>query len=330
MRFLAPDTGIWVLAGLAVIALLKWRVRWHFVAATRVDLTRRLRVRASIVRRLPFVILAAAVGLLALAMMEPVIPYSQTDLQSRGLDIVILLDLSSSMQEEMGSATAPPKPGTPPSLHPRTRLDAIKDAVRTFIRSRHDDRIGLVVFSDNPYVVSPLTFDHDYLLHYIDFIDDKILQGEGQTAIGDGIALSDYVLSRQATEHSHGHQVIVLFTDGENNRGREPVDVLKEAKAADIRVHVVGVDIEKEVREKPAVQAFINAIRDDGGQYFNADSERQLNAASQAIDHIEKGLLVSRVYVRDVPIYQWFALPALFCFLGAIALRSIPYFVDQT
>ena len=50
------------------------------------------------------------------------------------------------------------------------------DAVKTFIRTRRDDRIGLVVFSDNPYVISPLTFDHEYLLHYIDFVDDKLLR----------------------------------------------------------------------------------------------------------------------------------------------------------
>jgi len=124
-----------------------------------------------------------------------------------------------------------------------TRLDAVKNAVRRFIRARRDDRIGLVVFSDNPYVISPLTFDHEYLLHYVDMVDDQILRGEGQTAIGDGLALSDYVLYRQATPNSHGHQVIVLFTDGENNRGREPVDVMKEATAADIRVHMVGVDL---------------------------------------------------------------------------------------
>src|SRR4029079_13979531 len=108
----------------------------------------------------------------------------------------------------------------------RTRMDAVKDAVRTFVRTRRDDRIGLVVFSDNAYVISPLTFDHEYLLHYVDLVDDKILQGEGQTAIGDGLALSNYVLSRQATQNSRGHQLIVLLPDGESNRAREPVEVL--------------------------------------------------------------------------------------------------------
>src|SRR4029079_7715497 len=110
----------------------------------------------------PCVMLAIAVAFTGLALMQPVIPYSQTDLSSRGLDIVLLMDLSSSMQEEMGSGqwrvTSTVTTGP-------TRMDAVKNAVKPFVRMRRDDRIGLVVFSDNPYVISPLTFDHEYLLH---------------------------------------------------------------------------------------------------------------------------------------------------------------------
>jgi Ca-activated chloride channel family protein len=327
MRLLHPEYAWWLLAALAAVAILKWRVRWRFAAFTSILPTRHSPYRASLFRRLPFAVLAVAAALAGLALMQPVIPYSQTDLSSKGLDIVLLLDLSSSMQEEMGSGQSLK---TTTVAGGRTRMDAVKDAVKTFIRTRRDDRIGLVVFSDNPYVISPLTFDHEYLLHYIDFVDDKLLQGEGQTAIGDGLALSDYVLSRQATPTSRGHQLVVLFTDGESNRGREPVDVLKEAKDAGIRVHVVGVDLEMDVKEKPAVQMLVAAVEDAGGRYFNADSERDLIAASRTIDTIEKGLLVSRVYVRDVPVYQWFAIPSLVTLALALGLRAIPYFVDQT
>ena len=327
MRFLHPEYAWWLLAAFVVVALLKWGVRWRFAAFTAVLPSRRFPYKASLFRRLPFAVLAVAGALAGLALMQPVIPYSQADLSSKGLDIVLLLDLSSSMQEEMGSGQSLT---TTTVAGGRTRMDAVKDAVKTFIRTRRDDRIGLVVFSDNPYVISPLTFDHEYLLHYIDFVDDKLLQGEGQTAIGDGLALSDYVLSRQATASSRGHQVVVLFTDGESNRGREPVDVLKEAKDAGIRVHVVGVDLEADVKEKPGVQMLVAAVEDAGGRYFSADSERDLIAASRTIDAMEKGLLVSRVYVRDVPVYQWFAIPALVTLVLALGLRSIPYFVDQT
>jgi Ca-activated chloride channel family protein len=328
MRFLHPEYVWWLVAVFAAVALLKWRVRWRFAAFTVILPDRGRPFTASFFRRLPFAALAVAAGFAALAIMQPVIPYSQADLQSKGLDIVLLLDLSSSMQEEMGSGQNTLRTST--VAGGRTRMDAVKDAVKTFIRTRRDDRIGLVVFSDNPYVISPLTFDHEYLLHYIDFVDDKLLQGEGQTAIGDGLALSNYVLSRQATPSSRGHQVVVLFTDGESNRGREPVEVLKESRDAGIRVHVIGVDLETDVKEKPGVQMLMAAVEDAGGRYFSADSERDLLAASRTIDSMEKGLLVSRVYVRDVPVYQWFAIPALVTLVLALGLRSIPYFVDQT
>src|SRR5260221_4882782 len=327
MRFLHPEYAWWLLAAFAAVAILKWRVGGRFGGFTSGLPGRRFPFRASTFRRLPFAVLAAAAALAGLALMQPVIPYAQADVSSRGLDIVLLLDLSSSMQEEMGSGQAL---RTTTVAGGRTRMDAVKDAVKTFIRTRRDDRIGLVVFSDNPYVISPLTFDHEYLLHYIDFVDDKLLQGEGQTAIGDGLALSDYVLSRQATPTSRGHQVVVLFTDGESNRGREPVDVLKEAKDAGIRVHVIGVDLEMDVKEKPAVQMLMAAVEDAGGRVFRAGSERDLIAASRTIDAMEKGLLVSRVYVRDVPVSQWFAIPALVALALALGLRAIPYFVDQT
>jgi hypothetical protein len=72
------------------------------------------------------------------------------------------------------------------------------------------------------------------------------------------------------------------------------------------------------------------AIGEVGGKYFSADSEKDLRAASRTIDQIEKGLLVSRVYVRDVPVFEWFAVPALIALAAALGLRAIPYFVDQT
>lgn len=328
IRFLQPEIGVWILAALAVVALLKWRVRRRFAASSVLHALGARVYRASIFRRMPFALLAASLALVGAGLMQPVLPYSQADVESRGLDIVVLLDLSSSMQEEIGLTpeqrrTTSSRPGG------KTRLDATKAAIKAFVRSRRDDRIGLVVFSDNPYVVSPLTFDHDYVLRYIDFVDDQILQNEGQTAIGDGLALSNYLLSRQGTA-TRGHQVIVLFTDGEYNRGRDPVEVLGESKEADIRVHVIGVDLDQEIQARPAVMDLMMTVEGNGGRYFNADSERDLVAASREIDSVEKSTLVSRVYVTDVPVYEWFIVPALVLFVAAMGLRAVPYFVDQT
>ena len=201
---------------------------------------------------------------------------------------------------------------------------------RTFVASRRDDRVALVVFSDNPYVISPLTFDHEYVIRYVDLIDDQLLRGEGMTAIGDGLALSNDLLGRQAGGGDRRNQVVILFTDGENNKGRDPMEVLRESNAANIRVHIVGVDLEEEVRNKPQVQRLFQSVNRYGGRYFNASTARDLELASRTLDQVEKGVLVSKPFVRDAPVYDWFAVPALVCLAFAIVLRAVPLFIDFT
>jgi len=339
MRFLRPELALWILAALAALGVLRWRLKRRFVAATTVRWLAAHQYRASWLRRLPFAVLVIAVLLLGCALMEPVLPYSQTEITSRGLDIVIALDLSSSMLEEMGRIRPPrtlqnltfsTRDSAATARPVKTRLTATKDAIKSFVTSRRDDRIALIVFSDNAYVISPLTFDHEYLIRYVDLIDDQLLRGEGMTAIGDGLALSNYLLAKQSGGASRGNQVVILFTDGENNKGRDPMDVLRESNAAKIRVHMVGVDLEEEVRNKPQVQRLFQSVGRYGGRYFNAATARDLELASRTLDRVEKGVLISKPFVRDAPVYQWFALPALLCLALAIVLRAIPFFIDFT
>lgn len=336
MRFLHPEFAWWFVAALAGVGIVRWRVRRRFAASTTVRWLAPA-YRASVVRRLPAAILVAGVILVGGALMDPVLPYAQSDVTSRGLDIAIVLDLSSSMQEEIGRARPPasaqnltsrasasaPAPG-------KTRLAATKEAIAAFVAGRRDDRVALIVFSDNAYLISPLTFDHDYVIRYIDLVDDQLLRGEGMTAIGDGLALANDLLARQSHGVERRNQVVVVFTDGENNHGRDPMEVLGEAAAAHIRVHMVGVDLEADVRNKPQVQRLFAGVQRYGGGYFNASGARELAAASRTIDAIEKGVLVNKTYARDVPVYQWLALPALVCVAAAIGLRAVPFFVDQT
>jgi len=339
MRFLHPDLAWWVAAALAVAGLVRWRARRTFAASTTVRWLSARAYRASALRGLPAAVLAAALILIGVALMDPVLPYAQSAMTSRGLDIVVALDLSSSMLEEMGRPKPPrsvqnltfsSRDADVARVARKNRLTATKEAIKTFVTGRRDDRIALVVFSDNAYVISPLTFDHDYVVRYIDLVDDQLLRGEGMTSIGDGLALANHLLVRQSNGEARRNQVVALFTDGENNHGRDPLEVLGESNAANIRVHMVGVDLEEEVRSKPQVQRLFQSVRRYGGRYFNAATTRDLDAASRTIDSIEKGVLVSRSYVRDAPVYQWFALPALLCLAAAIGLRAIPYFIDQT
>jgi Ca-activated chloride channel family protein len=336
LLFLAPQY-IWILPSLAVVFLI-WRYlrRANYIAITTIDLLDPVLSRPSILRRLPFLLLVTAVVLITLALMEPVLPFSDREIVSEGLDIVIVLDLSASMQEVMDGqklsrdSTPAPRNQTM-SMEPEgtTRLETTKDALRDLISRRRDDRIGLVVFSDNAYVVSPLTFDYDYLLHYLDMVDDKILRGEGMTAIGDGIALANYLLVRQRGVDMRS-QVIAVFTDGEHNIGRDPLEVLPESNAAGFRVHVVGVDMEDKLKENDAIQHLIEAVQGYGGKYFDANTETELLETSREIDSMVKVRLVSKEYVRHAPVFHWFIMPAGMLILIAMILRVLSYFSSYT
>ena len=124
--------------------------------------------------------------------------------------------------------------------------------------------------------------------------------------------------------------MIVVFTDGENNTGRDPLSSLGEADAAGIRVHLIGVDLEDEIKKKPAVLQLISTVRRLGGQYFNADTASELRAAYSRIDAMERGRLTSIVAAHSIPVFEWFARPAAWLLLLALALRAIPFFSDLT
>lgn len=332
-------TVLWFAVPTLLGALLwQWRRRRTYVAFSAVDLLRRINPHPSVVRRLPVVVTGSAFAALVLALMDPVIPYSETQVTSQGLDIVLVVDLSSSMQEIMAlprptqslqTLTFSSRDLAPRRLTGKTRLDTTKEALKDLISRRQGDRIGLIVFSDHPYLVSPLTFDHENLFRYVDMLDDQILRGEGMTAIGDGVGLATQLLARQSPEPG-SHKVIVVFTDGENNTGRDPLQAIAEADAAGLRVHMIGVDLEDEIKKRPTVLQLISHVRRLGGQYFNADTAGELRAAYSRIDAMERGRLTSTVAVHHTPVFDWFAMPAAGLLLFAFAARAIPFFSDLT
>jgi Ca-activated chloride channel family protein len=312
----------------ALGAVLAWRLFLRRPLYALFPLTTLLpgAIRASRLRRAPAFIAAAAVPLVALALSDPVLPYSESETKSRGLDIVLVLDLSSSMEEAMGGGSV----GKPPGNGTRTRMETTRTALLDFISLRPHDRVGLVVFSDNAYVVSPLTFDHEYLRQYVSMVDNKILRNEGMTAIGDGIAVASTLLQRQSTADVSGTKVVVVFTDGEHNYGMDPVEALQAAHNSGARVHIIGVDLPAEIRIRPEVQRLARAVRYYGGRYTDAATAGELRSASRSIDALEKGWLVQTRSIRNQPIYHYFALLAVLLLTWAMLLRAIPYFIDVT
>jgi len=307
---------------LLLVARWAWRRR-RFVTLPTAHLLPPRAYQPTIVRRLPLALALAGIAATAVALGEPVLPHSTGELRSLGIDIVLVLDLSSSMSTEMAGSSSPDGPKGP------TRLDRTKAALGAFIRSRTGDRLGMVVFSNYAYVVSPLTLDHEYLLQYLDIVDGNILRNEAMTAIGDGIDMAAFLLNRQAPDTRRG-KVIVVFTDGERNYGRDPLESLADADASHIRVHMVGVDLDEQIKDRPAVQALIAAVRRNGGRYYEADTVRQLRTAYTELDTLEKSLVVSQVHVANEPVYQWFALAAVVLIGLALAVNAMPFFNEMT
>ena len=184
----------------------------------------------------------------------------------------------------------------------------------------------MVVFSDHAYVVSPLTFDKEHLFGYFNLIDPSTLFGEGMTAIGDGVDMAVFLLNRQSTAETR-NKTIIVFTDGNSNMGRDPVQSVGDASAAGIHLHIVGVDLDEERKRHPEVGQLIAAVRQAGGRYYAASSMADLEAASRSLDQVETGLLTTKTYTRNEPIVQWWALASLALLLAALALRVVPTFV---
>lgn len=318
-----PWALLLVPASLLVLLVRAWWRRRHYVVLPTAHVLPPRAHRPSMFRRLPVVLALAGIAATVVALAEPVVPHTTSDLQSLGIDIVLVLDLSSSMNTEMGGSGSPDGPKRP------TRLEVTRAALRQFISSRLGDRLGMVVFSNYAYVVSPLTLDSEYLLRYLDIVDGQILRNEAMTAIGDGIDMAAFLLNKQAPERGRT-KVIMVFTDGERNYGRDPLESLAEASAKNIRVHLVGVDLDEQVKDRPTVQALIAAVRRYGGRYYEADTARELREASSALDTLEKSLVVSEIHVANEPVYHWFALAAVACLAAALVVNAVPFFSERT
>jgi Ca-activated chloride channel family protein len=177
-----------------------------------------------ILLRLLYLTLAAFV----IALARPQLGKTLTQVDASGIDIMLVLDVSGSMLTKdftVGGDSA-------------TRLDAIREVTRKFIEGRPNDRIGIIAFAGRPYVVSPLTLDHDWLLQNLERV--RIGLVEDGTAIGSAVASA----ANRLNDKKSKSRALVLLTDGENNAGKIPPATAAEAvKALHIRLYAIGAGI---------------------------------------------------------------------------------------
>ncbi len=302
MEFKNPQ----ILWGLSIVPLLYYYLRWGLFSKVLLTGTYRFFPgrKTFRTRLLQFsrALLALSLGLFVFSLARPQKGYIEEKLITEGIDIVLAVDISSSMKAE--------------DFKPN-RLGAARNVAKDFIEGRKNDKIGLVVFSRKAITHSPLTIDYSMLYGFIDGIETGMIQ-DG-TAIGNAIIEGTKRLN-QGKEKS---KVLILLTDGINNSGEvDPVTAAYATKAFGIRVYTIGVGstqnapfpVDDPVLGKRYVyvpvqidEAVLQRIADiTAGRYFRATDTEKLVEIYREIDALEKSKIEIQQYRR---VKEWFVYP---------------------
>jgi Ca-activated chloride channel family protein len=243
--------------------------------------------------------------------------------QSSGVDIMLAVDVSGSMQarDMLGPQGA------------MSRLDAAKQVVGRFVRDRANDRIGLVAFAGQPYLASPLTLDHDWVLQRLDGLDAN--DAADGTAIGSAIATGVRRLDAQDAKS----KIVVLLTDGQNNAGKiSPAAAADAARALGVKVYTIGVGSSGEalvpVADERGREQLVKARVDvdeasmkhvadvTGGAFYRATDTESLRNVYAVIDRAEKTTRSVHGFTTQDEQFAWLAAPGLLLLLGELGLSA--------
>ena len=272
-------------------------------------------------RHAPFTLRMIALSLLIVVLARPQSTDHWQSSEVEGIDIMLAVDVSTSMLAE--------------DLKPN-RIEAAKQVAADFINGRPNDNIGLTVFAGQSFTQSPLTIDHAVLLNLFNSVDCSMATNgiiEDGTAIGLGIANA---VSR-LKESKAKSKVVILLTDGSNNRGDiSPLTAAEIAKTYGIRVYTIGVgsngtapipyqgfggkqyiQVPVEIDENTLQQIAKTA----DGQYYRATSNSKLKEVYEEIDKLERTKLNVKDFSRKSEEYMPFAIWALVCLLLEVLLR---------
>jgi Ca-activated chloride channel family protein len=278
------------------------------------------------------VLLLGSLALFVVALARPQLGKSLTQVEASGIDIMLVLDVSNSMLTKdftVGGVEA-------------TRLDAVREVTRKFIEARPNDRIGIIAFGTQPYVVSPMTLDHDWLLQNLDRV--RIGMIEGSTAIGSAMAAAG---NRLSDKHSKS-RAAVLLTDGDNNAGKIPPNTAAEAlKALHIKLYAIGIGTNglapypmmDSRTGRPVTDAIGNVIyeripvsfneaglkevaRIAEGQFYRATDTKSLESIFGDIDKMEKSTVSVKKYQQYRDLFPLCIMSAVGLLIGQILLSQ--------
>jgi Ca-activated chloride channel family protein len=336
----------WLLALLALLpvyAFLRGRVgKLSALLFSSADLARAAggAARAAAGRLLLF-LRTITLALLIVALAGPRIVNDHTETDASGVDIMLVLDLSWSMESvDMGAAN-----------EQSTRFGIASSVLEDFISKRPNDRLGLIAFSGVPYLACPLTLNHDWLVENLHRLHIGTIRELG-TAIGDAIAAAARRLKELKDSKS---RIIILCTDGDNNAGEiDPVPAAQVAAALGAKIYTVGIGIDRPfplpkfnpgngkldlgpdggiiptITLQPANYTVLGDMaRLSHGRFFRATNRPELRSIYDEIDRLEKTEVKLRRYSTFTPLYQWpllaaFALLALELILENTRYRRVP------
>lgn len=265
-------------------------------------------------------LLLLALALLVIALARPRQGKTISQVQASGIDIMLAIDVSGSMQAEdftIGGERA-------------NRLEVVKQVTQKFIEARPNDRIGIVCFAGRPYLVSPLTLDHGWLLQNLERV--RIGLVEDGTAIGSAIASA----ANRLKEKEAKSRIVVLLTDGDNNSGKvAPLTAAEAAKALGIKVYTIGagtrgyapMPVQDPFGRKVYRNVKVDVDEDSlkkiadltGARFYRATDTKTLNQIFDQIDKLEKSTVELNQYTQYRDLFPWF----LAAGFGVLALQTV-------
>jgi len=233
-----------------------------------------------------------ALILLVIAMARPRVPQGERPDPGKGIDIMMVCDVSQSMDTKDFSIGA----------QKVTRREALLQALSSFVDGRKNDRIGMIGFATYTYLLSPLTTDGNWIKDVY-----KLVVLKNGTAIGDGIIAGVNKLEENASRS----KVMILVTDGLNNAGNSPMDAAEYAKQRGVRIYALEIlDLRRMQAAAAGNSPLSQVATKTGGQYFQASDTAALMQIYQQIDRMEKREFDNNRYMLFRELYLWLLAPA--------------------
>lgn len=278
--------------------------------------------RGTALRQSLIVLRCVGIGLCVLALARPQAGEKETEIITEGIDIMLCLDTSGSMQAldfQLEGERA-------------NRLAVVKKVVEDFIKKRKDDRIGMVVFGGEAFTQCPLTMDYGVLLSFLKRLE--IGMAGDSTAIGSALATS----VKRLKDVPGKSKVVILLTDGRNNAGKiSPLTAAEIAETYNIKVYTIGVGVEGEspflmetffgpkyVYQKVDLdeKTLREIAETTDGEYFRAASTASLEQVYDRIDQMEKTEAKIKEYTEYEELFHRFALAGLLLLLTEFVLAN--------